>query len=126
MHSRNWQQNRHLYSSCNNFDSLFTAPNTIYGFSLVPSNLAAKQTETQTFSCPVDFTGASLALVASTVVSETYCPRQQFHPLQQYCEEQNYIDVVIDVHVLQRILANLLNMNDLSVQLLFFCCNKNP
>ena len=33
-----------LYSSCNDFDSLFAAPNTINGFSLVPSNLAAKQT----------------------------------------------------------------------------------
>ena len=38
-----------LYSSCNNFDSLFAAPNTINGFSLIPSNLAAKQTETDFF-----------------------------------------------------------------------------
>ena len=60
----------HIYSSCNDFDSLLAAPNTINGFSLVPFNLAAKQTKTWTFSCPVDFTRTSLVLVASTAVSE--------------------------------------------------------
>ena len=33
----------HLHSSCKDFDSLFAAPNTINGFSLVTSNLAVKQ-----------------------------------------------------------------------------------
>ena len=60
-----------LYSSCNDFDSLFTAPNTINGFRLNPSNLGVKQTETQTFLCPVDFIGKSLGLVSSIVVSKT-------------------------------------------------------
>ena len=42
-----------LYSSRDEFDSLFAALNTINGFSLVPSNLAAKKTETRGFPCPV-------------------------------------------------------------------------
>ena len=88
----------------------------------VSSNLAAKQTKTQTFSRPVDFIGTSLALVASTVVSETISFR--FHPFQQYCVGQNYINVVIDVHALKRILADLSNMKDLSVQLLFFAVTR--
>ena len=113
-----------LHSSCNDFNSLFAAPNAINGYSLVPSNLAAKQTETRTFSCPVDFIGTSLAPVALTVVSENIAFQTAVSSTATIFEGKNYIDVVIDVYALQRILADLLNMKDLSAQFLFFSVTR--
>ena len=68
MYSRNWQQNTVVY--IHHVMIRLSFRSSSYNKWLL-SNLAAKQTETRTFSCPVDFVGTSLAPVVSTVVSET-------------------------------------------------------
>ena len=107
-----------LYLSCNDLDSLFTAPNTINVFSLNPSNLGVTQTETDFFMSSgfhweIFRTGSFNSSFKNHIVTDS----SQIH-----CNNivQNYIDVTINVHPLQRIIADLLDMKDLSVQLLFF------
>ena len=75
-----------LYSSSSEFDSLLAAANTKNSFTLVPSSISTKRTDSQTFSCLVGFTGTPLSLESLVVVSDTILfQRTVFYIALRFC-----------------------------------------
>ena len=75
-----------LYSSSSEFDSLLAEANTKNSFTLVPSSISTKRTDSQTFSYLVGFIGTHLSLENLIVVSDTILfQRTVFYIALRFC-----------------------------------------